>query len=109
MAYGDPEYLFHKYEMFGVMEGHRQKASQLVQQMAGNTLLNTPAEDIVADMFAIDVEGANSTAHATLVPTLYTNLGQTYRGRYLIFRPARRSSNPGYDAGHPHLLSQGQA
>ena len=73
MAYGDPEYLFHKYEMFGVMEGHRQKASQLVQQMAGNTLLNTPAYDIVA--------GANSTAHATLVPTLYTNLGQTYRGR----------------------------
>ena len=64
MAYGDPEYLFHKYEMFGVMEGHRQKASQLVQQMAGNTLLNTPAEDIVADIFAIDVEGANSTAHA---------------------------------------------
>lgn len=52
MAYGDPEYLFHKYDMFSVMDSHRQQASQLVQQMDGNTLLNTPTEDIVADVFA---------------------------------------------------------
>jgi hypothetical protein len=52
MAYGDPDYLFREHEMFGVMDGRRQKASQLVQQMDGNTLLNTPTEDIVADIFA---------------------------------------------------------
>jgi hypothetical protein len=32
------------------MEGHRKKASQLVQQINGNALLNTPTEDIVADI-----------------------------------------------------------
>jgi hypothetical protein len=33
------------------MEAHRKRASQLVQQINGNALLNTPTEDIVADIF----------------------------------------------------------
>lgn len=52
MPYGDPEILFYKRDMFDVMEGHRRQASQLVQQIDGNTLLNTPTEDIVADIVA---------------------------------------------------------
>jgi hypothetical protein len=48
MSYGKPDLLFFKYDILSTMEGHRQKASQLVHQMNGNALLNTPTEDIVA-------------------------------------------------------------
>ena len=46
------EPLFFKYDISSVMEGHRQKASQLVRQINGNSLLNTPTEDIVSDITA---------------------------------------------------------
>jgi hypothetical protein len=52
MSYSDPELLFFKYDIMSTMEEHRKKASQLVQQINGNALLNTPTEDIVADIFA---------------------------------------------------------
>jgi hypothetical protein len=50
MSFGQPEILFHKQDMHSTMEAHRQRASLLVQQMNGNSLLNTPTEDIVADI-----------------------------------------------------------
>jgi hypothetical protein len=52
MSYGNSELLFFKYDIFSAMEEHRKKASQLVKQINGNTLLNTPTEDIAADILA---------------------------------------------------------
>jgi len=52
MSHGDPELLFFKYDIISTMEEHRKKASQLVQQINANALLNTPTEDIVADILA---------------------------------------------------------
>jgi len=52
MSHGEPEVLFFKYDILSTMEGHRQRASQLVQQTNGNALLNTPTDDLVADILA---------------------------------------------------------
>ena len=50
MPYGEPELLFYKGDMFRTMEGHKHFAVQAVQQMQDNALLNTPTEDIVAQL-----------------------------------------------------------
>jgi hypothetical protein len=50
MSFGQPEVLFHEHAILDTMEAHRNRAAHLVQQMNGNVLLNTPAEDIVADI-----------------------------------------------------------
>ena len=50
MRHGEPEIRFHKYDMFGLMDAHRKRAAQLVQEINANVLLNTPTEDLVADI-----------------------------------------------------------
>jgi hypothetical protein len=75
MSLGQPELLFHKQDILSTMEAHRQRAAQLVQQMNGNILLNTPTEDVVADIsgqlrFDIPVlrrEEAHADQHEALV------------------------------------------
>ena len=50
MSFSQPEFLFHMHDILVTMEAHRAGAVQLVRQMDGNTLLNTPAEDVVAEI-----------------------------------------------------------
>jgi hypothetical protein len=52
MSHSDPELLFFKYDIISPAEEHRKSASQLVQQINGNALLNTPTEDIIAAILA---------------------------------------------------------
>ena len=46
---GAPELLFYKYDMHNVMDGQRSQIAKRVQgERAGNALLNTPTDDLVA-------------------------------------------------------------
>lgn len=60
MRYGarEPELLFHKHDMFRVMEAHQAGVVQLVRNMDGDRLLNTPTDDLVqyaVEKFAFDL------------------------------------------------------
>lgn len=60
MRYGsrEPELLFHKHDIFQVVESHRAGAVQLVRNMDGDRLLNTPTDDLVqyaVEKFAFDL------------------------------------------------------
>jgi hypothetical protein len=50
MSFAQPEILFYKHNILDTMEAHRERARQLVEQINGHALLNTPTEDIVADI-----------------------------------------------------------
>jgi len=48
----EPELLFYKYDIFSVMDAHRNGVRQIVQNLEGNRLLNTPTEDLI--QYAVD-------------------------------------------------------
>jgi len=50
MAYGDPELLFYKIPLSGVIEGHRQQYTAAPVNIPENQLLNTPTDDLVAEI-----------------------------------------------------------